>query len=102
MEEVVAEITSQGWTVGKVLGQGAFGKVVLVEKDSLSVACKIVKKVCIFVAHPTAPGHDSLSCRTGGCTLLMIRAASMKYAGCFPLRSFISRLPCRLVRVVAL
>ena len=40
------EIESQGWSVGKVLGQGAFGKVMLVTRnsDKQQAAVKIVKK----------------------------------------------------------
>jgi len=40
------EIESQGWSVGKVLGQGAFGKVMLVTRtsDKQQAAVKVVKK----------------------------------------------------------
>ena len=38
------QIRKQGWTVGKTLGQGAFGLVKLVTKANTSAACKIIAK----------------------------------------------------------
>jgi serine/threonine protein kinase len=40
-------ITSMGWKVGKMLGEGAFGKVYLVtrQSDGVTAACKIIAKV---------------------------------------------------------
>ena len=42
--EADREIRKQGWTVGKTLGQGAFGLVKLVTKGNTSAACKIIAK----------------------------------------------------------
>ena len=46
MSEAKAEVEARGWKVGKELGQGAFGKVMLVtrESDGQQAAVKIVKK----------------------------------------------------------
>jgi serine/threonine protein kinase len=40
------QIEALGWTVGKTLGQGAFGLVKLVTRpsDGVTAACKIMKK----------------------------------------------------------
>ena len=42
----VEDIEKAGWDVGKVLGEGAFGKVVFVTRksDGVSAACKIITK----------------------------------------------------------
>ena len=44
--EADAEITKLGWTVGKTLGEGAFGLVKLVTRnsDGLGAACKIIAR----------------------------------------------------------
>ena len=42
----VEDIQNAGWDVGKVLGEGAFGKVVFVTRksDGVTAACKIITK----------------------------------------------------------
>ena len=45
-DEAIDFIANKGWVVGKALGEGAFGRVVLVsrESDKTEAACKIIEK----------------------------------------------------------